>query len=93
MSIKYAVYKPTTGENILYETKEEAIESFWLDVIKMAREACHNTAYMVVEQNEDGSETWYNDNNMEIEKPVSQEEIERWLSITQQNKTPVEVLP
>ena len=93
MSIKYAVYKPTTGETILYETKEEAIETFWLNVITMAREAFHNTAYMVVEQNEDGSETWYNDNNIEIEKPMNKEEFERWLSIIQQNKTPVEVLP
>jgi hypothetical protein len=69
MITKYAVYEATNGENTLYDTKEEAIEAFWVNVIALAKSNYHNTAYMVVEQNEDGSETWFNDNNKEIENP------------------------
>ena len=75
MTTKYAVYNPMSGENIVFETKEEAILNFWNFAIQIARSHFHNTAYMVVETNEDGSETWYNDDNQEIERPKTQEEI------------------
>ena len=77
MTKKYVVYKPLTGENISYETKEDALQAFWKDVVGFALSYHHNTAYTVVEKNEDGSETWYNDNNQEIQKPLTAEEIEQ----------------
>jgi hypothetical protein len=80
MTIKYAVYNATNGENVLYETKEEALQAFWVNVVKFAKSHFHNSAYMVVQQNEDGSETWFNDNNQEIDKPLSADEIEQILS-------------
>ena len=100
MSTKYAVYFASTGENKLYETKELAIEAFWNQVIGIAKTHCHNTAYMVVEQNEDGSETWYNDNNEEITRPKSPAEIKEMNErdrvaslISERDITPIEVLP
>jgi hypothetical protein len=75
MNTKYAVYNPTTGKNIFFGTKEEAILNFWGFAINIARSHFHNTAYMVVETNEDGVETWYNDENQEIERPKTEQEL------------------
>jgi hypothetical protein len=50
---------------------------------------------MVVEQNENGTETWFNDYNQEIDKPMTPEEIEAIINFanTLENSTPVETLP
>lgn len=104
MSTKYAVYFASIGENKLYDTKELALEAFWNQVIELALSHCHNTAYMVVEQNGDGAETWYNDKNEEISRPKSREEIKQLIEkarlanreavkISERDVTPVEVLP
>lgn len=100
MSTKYAVYFASIGENKLYDTKELALEAFWNQVIELALSHCHNTAYMVVEQNGDGAETWYNDNNEEIVRPKSPAEIKELIEKTKEARkiasrvvTPVEVLP
>lgn len=90
MTTKYAVFNPTTGENVLYDTKEEAIEVFWITVISIARSHLHNTSYMVVEQNEDGSETWFNDNNQEIERPRTAAEM---LALLERYKARAATLP
>lgn len=96
MNTKYAVYNMEDGTNTLYDTKEMAVDAFWKNVVSLARSHAHNTAYMVVEQYEDGSEKWYNDNNQEIDRPQSLEErLNRMQlnNITDENKTTVEVLP
>ena len=94
MNIKYAIYDAKNGENIIYNTKEEAIDAFWLHVISFAKSHFHNTAYMTVQYNEDGSETWFNDSNQEIEKPMTaQEKLDLVMKAHAQNLTPVEVLP
>ena len=104
MSTKYAVYFMSNGENKLYDTKELALEAFWNQVVGVALSLCHNTAYMVVEQNENGSEVWYNDNNEEISRPKSHAEIKELIEkariarkeaikIASSDVTPVEVLP
>lgn len=80
MNTKYAVYNPTNGENVLFDTKEEALQEFWKNVVAVAISHCHNTAYMVVEQNEDGSEIWRNDNEEVIKKPISNFQIQEYIS-------------
>jgi hypothetical protein len=96
MITKYAIYDARNGENIIYDTKEEAIDAFWAHVISIAKKDFHNTAYMTVQQNEDGTEIWYNDNNNEIERPKTKEEIKELLKgpkISEANETTVEILP
>ncbi len=100
MTTKYAVFNPSSGENDMYDTVEEALQAFWTIVISYAVKHMHNTAYMVVQQNEDGSETWFNDNNNEIERPLTREEILQKLQDCKPppqaqiaNPTPVEILP
>lgn len=96
INTKYAVYNAETGENVFFETKEEAIQGFWSNVIKIAKTHFHDTAYMVIETNEDGSETWYNDENKEIEKPKTIEEIieiQEAAKAAMEFKAKVEILP
>lgn len=80
MAIKYGVYSAVTGENTVYDTKEEALQAFWVNVVSFAKSHFHNTAYTIIDQKDDGTEVWYNDNNEEIDKPMSKEEIETILS-------------
>jgi hypothetical protein len=68
------------GENVLFDTKEEALQEFWKNVVAVAISHCHNTAYMIVEQNEDGSEIWRNDNEEVIRKPISSFQIQKYIS-------------
>jgi hypothetical protein len=70
MKIKYAVYDAITGENTLYDSKEQALEAFWAYVVALAKSHFNNSAYTVVEQYEDGTEKWFNDNNQEIEVEI-----------------------
>lgn len=95
MTIKFSVYNAQTGENTLYDTKEEALQAFWVNVINFAKSHFHNTAYMIVEQNDDGSETWSNDGNKIIDNPKGSQEIEEMMSCATslENPTKVEVLP
>lgn len=92
---KYAIYNAHTGENILFDTQDEALQEFWKNVVSFALTHFGGTAYMVVEKNEDGSETWFNDNNEQITKPKSASEIKNILKNMKpiKNKTPVETLP
>lgn len=93
---KYAVYDAATGTNNLYDTKDEALQSFWAYVVAIARSNFHGTAYTVVEQHEDGTETWYNDGNEEIDKSQTSAEIEaaiKKVRLLQHEKTAVEILP
>ena len=93
MTNKYAVYNANNGENTLYDTKEQALQAFWGNVVAFAKSHFNNTAYMVVRQNDDGSETWFNDNNQEIDRPLSTDEIEAVLisELNQDGKTAHEV--
>lgn len=89
MQLKYAVYNAQTGQNTLFDSKEEAVQEFWKYVVALAKTHFNSTAYTVVEQYPDGTEKWYNDNNQEIDNPLSYQEINNIIS----NSTPVEVLP
>lgn len=82
MTTKYAVYDPTTGENKFYDTKDEALQNFWVTVISHAKSYFHGTAYTTVIFNDDGSQTWKNDNDEDIEKPKTPKEIEELISKT-----------
>lgn len=75
MTKKFGVYNANKGEYDFYDTQEKALEAFWVNVVATARSHYHNTAYTVISQNEDGSETWFNDNNQEIEKTKTAQEI------------------
>jgi len=79
LNIKYAVYNPQSGQNIFCDTKEEALQEFWKNVVALAISHTYNTAYMVVEQNEDGSEIWRNDNEEVIRKPILSFEIQKYI--------------
>jgi len=98
MTIKYAVYNPTNGESILVDTEEHATELFWGYMIQMALPFFHNTPYMLVEQNEDGSEVWKNIDAEVIEKPKTFSEMALLIEANRKikpltNPTPVETLP
>lgn len=75
MTTKYGVYNPQKGEYDLFKTKEEALEAFWLRVIATAKEHYHNTAYTTIHYNEDGTETWLNESEQEINKKRTLNEI------------------
>jgi hypothetical protein len=77
MITQYAVYDAKTNRTNFYDTKEEAVHAFWTNVVSFARTYYHNTAYMVVEKNDDGSQKWYNDRMTVIDAPKTQEEIEQ----------------
>ena len=79
MTTKYAVYDARSGENIIYNTKEEALQAFWVNVVDFAKSHFHNTAYTAIETDENGIEIWYNDNNQEIDKPMTAADIEEFV--------------
>jgi hypothetical protein len=86
---KYGVFNNNTGEYVFVKTKEEALQLFWSNVVKVARVHFHGTAYVTVTQNENNTETWIDDSGQEIEKLKTSEEIEALIK-----KQPlVEVLP
>lgn len=95
MNTKYAVINPFNGQNVMYDTKEEALNAFWELVMYTVRTHFHNTPYVKIDINEDGSETWYNDNNQELIKPLTLEETIELYNKTKRltNLTPIEVLP
>lgn len=95
MKTKYAVYNALTGENVLYETKDEALLAFLANVTNFAKSHFYNTAYSIVEQNDDGSETWLNDQNQEIVFPETPAEIQSMIDFANslENPTPIENLP
>ena len=96
MTKKYAVYDAVSGTNMLFDTKEEALQAFWAYVVEIARKTFHNNAYTIVEQNADNTETWYNDNNEEIDKAQTPAEIENAIKrarLLQYEKTRVVTLP
>ena len=78
--IKYGVFNNNTGEYSFVETKEEALQLFWSNVVEMALTYFHGTAYVTVDTNEDGSEVWRNDNLEEIDRPRTADEITAILS-------------
>jgi hypothetical protein len=97
MITKYAVYDPATGENTLVDSKEEAALLYWERMIELSKQYFHNTMWMTVEQNEDGSEVWKNENGEGIKRPKTFEEMEALRKIVRakkiENPTTVEILP
>ncbi len=73
--MKYGVFNPLNGETTLLDSKEEAMQLFWIRMIQLTLPHFHNTPYMTIIKNEDGSETWKNINDQEIDKPLSYEEL------------------
>lgn len=86
---KYGVFNNNTGEYTFVETKDEALQLFWSNVVEVARTHFHGTAYVTVTQNEDGTETWLNDAGEEIDRPKTPAEIEALVK----KMPPIEVLP
>lgn len=76
MTKQYIVFDAATGKNNRYDTKEEAIEAFWKNVIKFAKSHFNNNVYLVAETMPNGAERWYNDKNQEIDRPMTPQEIE-----------------
>lgn len=96
MTTKYAIYDFQTGENVIYDDKELALQAFWSSVISLAKSYFHDTAYMTVEYKEDGSEIWRKDDNQEIDRPRTSAEIEEILErykLKELEITKVETMP
>jgi hypothetical protein len=75
MNTQYGVYHPTTGETIVVNTKEEAINVFYKSMIEFSKPFFHNTMYVTIQTNEDGSISYFNDGN-EVDQVLSSEELE-----------------
>lgn len=71
---KYGVLLPENGETTIVESKEEAVKLFWERMIKFSLPFFHDTVYVTIQYNDDGLETWFNDQNTEIEKILTLEE-------------------
>lgn len=80
MITQYVVYNAKTNRNEFYDTKAEATLAFWHNVVAFARSHYYNTAYMVVEKNDDGSEKWYNDKANVIDAPKTIAEIDQLIA-------------
>lgn len=79
---KYGVLSHTNGGFTFFDSKEEAIEEFWKRMIAIGYEHMQHTCYVTVEKNEDGTETWYNESDKEIDKILSTEEQEELIRKT-----------
>lgn len=73
--MKYGVFNPLNGETTLLNSKDEAMQLFWTRMLQFALPHFHNTPYVTIIQNEDGSETWQNINGQEMDKPLTEEEM------------------
>ena len=76
MKIKYGVLNPLTGETDRFDSKAEAMQVFWKRMYEIAIEHFHSTAYVIINENDDGSELWYNDQSEPIARILSNAEIE-----------------
>jgi hypothetical protein len=85
----YAVFDCNTGEYTRVTTQEEALQLFWSRVVEVARTHFHGTAYVTIQQNDNGTETWINDAGHEIDRPRTAEEIAELIK----RRPPVEILP
>jgi hypothetical protein len=73
---QYSVYNANTGANVIVDTEEEAIQMFWSNLVKNAKERYGNKIYTIIEKYEDGRIKLYNQDHEElIEQPKSVEEI------------------
>lgn len=98
MITKYSVINPTNGENVLYDTKEEALAAFWDLVMYMVNMHFHNTPYVLVDIDDNGVETWRNVDGEEVIRPLTPEEMEEKINLLRAQRrlttpTQVEVLP
>lgn len=84
---KYGVYDSELGITIVVDTEDEAVELFWKKMIKFSYPFFHNTSYVSIDYNDDGTEIWYNDNNNVIDKILTKEEK---LNLIELSKTKVE---
>lgn len=66
MKTQYAVYNPSTGENVKYETIDEALDSVLILSLELFKSYSHNTLFTFVDIEEDGTEKWYNQENQDI---------------------------
>ena len=90
--IKYGVLNPKTGETTIHDTKEEALMIFWTRMVDFAKPHFHNSSYTIVEQHDDGTETWINDQNEEIQKPKTPQEIEEYLMKVKEMENTINLL-
>lgn len=79
MHITYGVYHPRTGAIHIVDTKEEALQLFTTFMIEFSREYFHNTMYLTIENNDDGTVTYLNDGNV-VENQLPLEDIEALMS-------------
>jgi hypothetical protein len=49
--MKYGVFNPLNGETTLLDSKEEAMQLFWIRMIQLTLPHFHNTPYMTIIKN------------------------------------------
>jgi hypothetical protein len=77
----FGVYSPTTGETIIAATKDEAIAIFTKLALDFVRPYFHNTMYLTINTNDDGSVSYFNDGN-EVDRFLSPAETEaEWANL------------
>lgn len=80
MTVKFVVYNPVSGMPSLYDTKDEALTAFWNIVVGYIYQYMGKTAYTRVEISEDGSETYFNDQEDEINFHMTVPQIEEMIA-------------
>lgn len=63
MIIKYAVLNHLTGNYIKVDSEEEAKKLCVQFIIELYNKCVHNQPYIAVEVDDDGNETWKQENN------------------------------
>lgn len=81
---KYGVILPSSGETTIVSTKEEAINLFWERMVEFSFPYFHNTFYVSIDYNDDGTETWYNESEDEIDKILSIQERDELIKLSAQ---------
>lgn len=61
---KYGIKIFGNDDIIKFDSKEECINFFWDEMIKFSFPYFHETVYVTIQKNEDGTETWFNENDL-----------------------------
>lgn len=74
MTNRYAVFNTQDGTYTKYDTEQEALENFWINLLAFAYPYFHNTPYSIIKVLEDGSEEWQNAKQEIIQNPMLEKE-------------------
>jgi hypothetical protein len=94
MNTKYGVLNPNTGEVDFCATEQEAQDLFFQRAVELAQAHFHGNSYVKVLIDENGVETWTNQDEVSIDKILTAEERKaKFFPSKITEPTQVEVLP